>query len=183
MDYGGEYYNERGSDELKIQIEVEDLLEDFEFRGLRGLRKIKDEDTGKTSWKKNDKVYPLLNEEGIRMIMSRLSARVTKAAKLSWKEDDEIYKDMFHFHMSFVELICKKADEWELDIESAKSILEDALSLVWDVVASSRKGFTAINLKSQYSKQDISRLDKTDNNVTEKRNFLGIPVGKRRDGQ
>lgn len=171
-------YGEGDKEYLKEQIDVNEQLEDFEHRVLRGEYKYVDADTGQGSWKKmapDDD--PLINERGIRELMARIIGRVTKIAKLTFKTDEEIYKDMFYFDMSITELIAKRSGVWQLDIETAKSIKDSAVELVWDTVACSRDGFTAINLRSQYSKQDITR---TEGESGKQKSFLGIPIGGKR---
>ena len=58
----------------------------------------------------------------------------------------------------------------------AKSIKDSMVELVWDVLASSRNGFTAINLRTQYTRQDVSR---NDSQQQTQKTFLGIPLGKK----
>lgn len=171
-------YERPDKEYLREQIDVSEQLEDFEHRVLRGEYWIINKDTGEGSW---DKLVPdadpIINERGVRELMARIIGRVTKAAKLSYKTEEEIYKDMFYFDMSITELIAKRSGLWQLDIETAKAIKDSAVELVWDIVASSRDGFTAINLRSQYSKQDISR---TETEGAKQKTFLGIPIGGKR---
>jgi len=174
-------YSTYGEDEpefIKLQIDVTDLLDDFEHRVLRGEYRNIDPNTAKKSWIPMSEIT-IINETGVRELMSRIMGKVTKAAKLTFKTDEEIYKDMFYFHLSLVELAAKRADIWGADIEVVKALVDAAIELVWDVSASSRNGFTAINLRSQYSRSDISRVDSAGKSG-ETRSFLGIPLGRKK---
>jgi len=178
MDYStGVYPNTSDQGMFKLQVDVSEELKTFENEILRGTVEKIDVETGKKAWVLiAPEEKPPVNELGVREIISRLKARVTKIAKLSCKTDEEIYKDMFYFDMSISELIAKRCDKWDMDIEIAKNIKDACIELVWDVLASSRDGFTAINLKSQYSRQEVSRID---NSEGQKRSFLGIPLGRK----
>ena len=96
---------------------------------------------------------PIINESGIREILGRLFGYCNVITKLSFYTDDEIYKSMFFFDMSLTELCAKRSDYWELDIEVAKSIKDAAIELVQSILFSARRGFTAINLRTQYTRQ------------------------------
>jgi len=178
IDYNqGVYQNTAEQGMFKLQVDVSEELKTFENEILRGSVEKIDTRTGQKKWMliaPDEK--PPVNELGVREIISRLKARVTKIAKLSCKDDEEIYKDMFYFDMSISELIAKRSGKWNMDIEIAKNIKDACIELVWDVLASSRNGFTAINLKSQYSRQEVSRID---SNEGQKRSFLGIPMGRK----
>lgn len=169
-----------GSDEkelLKLILDVDDVLENFEHRVLRGeIRKINNK-TYVEYWEKPIDCKPPVNEIGVREIMARLIGRVTKAAKLTYKEDEECYKDMFHLDMSLSELFAKRCDTWEMNLETMKSIKDSCLEVIEDIVFSSRSGFTAINLKSQYSRSDVSR---SEGGTQQQRSFLGIPLGRKK---
>lgn len=164
---------------LSQQLDVEVILKRFENEILRGRVEKTDPVSGKKFF---SVISPTdqspVNELGVREILARLKARVTTLAKLSFKTEEEIYKDMFYFDMSITELIAKRSDKWEMDMEIAKSIKDACVELVWDVLASSRNGFTAVNLRSQYQKQDISRTDNS--NQSGGRTFFGIPIGGKR---
>lgn len=171
-------YGEEEKEFLKIQLDVAAELKTFEQEVLRGLVEVTNPETGERTW---DKIAPdekpPMNELGVRELLGRLKGRVTKIAKLSSKTEEEIYKDMFYFDMSISELVAKRSDKWEMDMEIAKSIKDAAVELVWDVIASSRDGFTAINIRSQYSKSDITRTDSQPREGG--KSFFGIPLGKR----
>jgi len=170
-----------GQDEkefLKLILDVDDVLENFEHRVLRGeIRKINMK-TAEEYWEKPYDSAPPVNEIGVREIMARIIGRVTKAAKLTYKEDEEIYKDMFHLDMSLSELFAKRCDTWEMNIEVMKSIKDSCIEMVEDIVFSSRNGFTAINIKSTYSRSDVSRNE--GDSKSGKRTFMGIPLPGRK---
>jgi hypothetical protein len=125
----------------------------------------------------NPDVSPIINEIGIREFMARIMGYVNKATKLSYFEDKEIYMNMFYFDMSLTELVAKRADLWELDIETAKALKDAAIELVQSILFSARSGFTAINLRSQYSRSDSTRTDAS-NSQQSPRTFFGIPIGR-----
>lgn len=171
-------YGEEQQELLRLQIDVSDVLNDFEHRVLRGEQQVINMKTSEKSWEIiSPESQKVLNELGVRELMARIIGNVSKAAKLTYKTDEEIYKDMFYFDMSITELIAKRAGKWEMDIETCKSIKDSCVELVWNVVSSSRNGFTAINMRSQYSRSDVTRMDSQQKG--EGKSFLGIPLSRR----
>lgn len=151
-------YDEREQELLKEIIEVKESLNIFEHRVLRGEIEIIDKNSNEKKWVLLGK-QPVVNELGVREIMAVLSSKVTKAAKLTYKTEEEVYKDLYYFHMSLAETFAKRASTWELNIELMKTILDACINLVWDVESMSKEGFLSINLRSQYTKSDVSRTD------------------------
>lgn len=181
-DYGDDFgsagtYDKQEAEFLKLILDVDDILENFEHRVLRGEIKKINLKTSEEYWEKPTESKPPVNETGVREIMARLIGRVTKAAKLTYKEDEECYKDLFYLDMSLSELFAKRCDAWEMNMETMKSIKDSCLELIEDIVFSSRNGFTAINLKSSYSRSDVSRSEGV---ADGKRSFLGIPLPGRK---
>lgn len=171
-------YDSEEQEILKLQLDVKGMLAEYEHVALRGEYEHIDEATSKKIWVKfSPNAKAIINNIGIREIIGRMMGYCNQATKLSYFTDEEIYKDMFYFDMSLSELIAKRSTEWELDIETAKSIKDSALELVKSILFSARNGFTAINLKTQYSKQDVSRTDSSGNK--QQRSFLGIPLGSK----
>ena len=70
--------------------------------------------------------------------------------------DEQIAADMFQFHRALIELFELRADDWKLDEEMAKPLLEACLGLVQDIIYSSANGFTAMNARSSYSRHETS---------------------------
>jgi len=174
---GGGTYSEADPEFIRLQIDVEKDLDRFTQEVLRGMVEIIDPEKGTKNWVKiAPKEKPPMNELGVRGILVLMKATVTKISKLSCKTDDEIKQDMFYFHMTLVSHMYQNFDKWDMEFSDVEAVKEAALRLVWDVSASSREGFTAINLRSQYSRQDVSRSD--DSNKSGK-SFLGIPYGKK----
>jgi len=171
-------YDKQEGEFLKLILDVDDVLENFEHRVLRGeIRRINMQ-TSEQYWEKPIDSKPPVNEIGVREIMARLIGRVTKAAKLTYKEDEECYKDLFYTDMSLSELFAKRCDTWDMNLETMKSIKDSCLELIEDIVFSSRSGFTAINIKSQYSRSDVTRNEgSSDSN---KRTFMGIPLPRKK---
>lgn len=177
-DYGDSgTYGEEQQELLRLQIDVTDVLVDFEHRVLRGQQEVVDNKTSTKKWELiSPESPPILNELGVREILARIIGQVSKASKLTYKTDEEIYKDLFYFDMSVTELIAKRASKWCMDIETAKALKDACVELVWNVVSSSRNGFTSINLRSQYSRSDVTRSDSQNK---EGRSFLGIKLNTR----
>lgn len=172
---GAGVYADAERDFLKELIDVEDVLEQFEHRVLRGELLKVNKTTGEKYWESMPGNYQMINEIGVREIMSRIIGKVTKIARLTYKTDEEIMKDLFFFDMSITELISKRADSWGINIEVAKSIKDAAIELVWDISASSRDGFFAINLRSSYSRVDSTRSEGATSG-SGRRTFMGIPL-------
>jgi hypothetical protein len=157
---------------LKAMIEVEETLQKFKMETLK--RQILSID-----YKNKTKKYvpiapgikPVCNDLGIAEIMGMVRGRVTVLGRLTKKRDDEIVKDMFQFHRTLIETFSLRADDWDLDEELIKPIMEACISLVEDVVYSSRDGFTAMNIKSTYSRHETANMSSE-----EKRKFLGVNV-------
>jgi hypothetical protein len=168
-------YDDKENDFLKSVIDVSEDLENFEHRVLRGEIKKMHKTTGEEYWEKIPGSDQIMNELGVRELMSRVIGRVTKSAKLSYKEDEELYKDIMYFDFSISELVAKRSDSWGMNEELAKSIKDSAIELVWDILCSSRNGFTAINIKSTYNKSDVTRTDSQQTGGN-RRTFLGIGI-------
>ena len=162
---------------LKMQIDVEDALQKFEFEVLRGMYLRVNTDTMEKEWVPIAPSYePPCNEIGVREIMGRIRGRAHIIARVTYKEEDECYTDMFHFHMSISEMFTKRSDEWGMDEETAKPILDAALEIVEDIVFCARNGFTAMNLRTQYQEQRVNK----DDGGAPATNFLGLKSGGRR---
>jgi hypothetical protein len=171
-------YEEKEKEFLKEVLDVTKTLLVFEQRVLRGKYRAVNEQSGKVEWIELVPETRVMNELGVREIMSVLAAKVTPEAKMTWKDDEEIYIEMFHTDMSLSELFAKRASNWDMDLEVMKSIKESVISLIWDTITSSRNGFTAINMRSSYQKQDIQRLDTSTQNKSG--GFLSNLLGKGR---
>jgi len=167
----------RDTNILKMQIDVEDALLKFEYEVLRGMYLRINNDTMEKEWVPiAPKTHAPCNEIGIREIMGRIRGRAHIIARVTFKMEEECYNDMFHFHMSLSEMFTKRSDDWGLDEETAKPILDAALELVEDIVFCSRNGFTAINLRTQYTEQRLNREGDNAPNAS----FLGLKVGGKR---
>lgn len=176
---GGATYAEDEKEFIKELIDVKPLLDDFEHRVLRGEFLCVDATQGTKQYKKYDaKAKLIINEMGIREIMGRLLKFANQITRMSYYEDEEIYKNMFYFDMSLTELIAKRAGLWELDIETAKAIKDAAIEIVQSVLFCARNRFTAINIRTTYSKQDVTRTDTSENKKGG--SFLGIPLGSKK---
>lgn len=158
---------------LRLMIEVENDLTKFEMETLRRKRLQVDLQTKKKKWVPMAQgIEPVCNELGISEILGMMRSRVTIIGRLTKKRDDEIARDMFQFHRAMIELFSLRADDWELDEEIAKPLLESCIGLVEDIVLSSRDGFTAINVKSQYTRHE--NASSSDNQPT--KTIMGIKV-------
>lgn len=171
---GNDRYDEQQQEFLRYLTDTEDVLVNFEQVVLRGRYKTIS-DTGEEMWVDIPNTQPIINEMGIRELMGRLRAKVSKFARFTNKTEEEIYKDMFYFDMSITETISKRSTSWELNIETAKMIKDACIELTWDVVAASRDGFTAINTRTQYSKNEITRSDSS--TQPQSRGFFGGILG------
>lgn len=158
---------------LKTMIDVEETLTKFKMETLRREMLVVDLKSRKKSWKPiATGVGPICNDLGIAEIMGMVRGRVTVFGRLTKKTDEEIMKDMFQFHRTLIETFSLRADDWELDEELIKPIQEACIALVEDVIFSSRGGFTAMNIKSQYSRHENASVTNQD---TQKK-IMGIPV-------
>ena len=175
MQGGGDTYQNDDYNGLKMQVEVEDELSRFEMESLRGKRRIVNQKEKKIEWIKiapNSK--DLCNELGIREIMGRLRGRCTRVSRLTYKPEEQIQRDMFRFHMSLIELFSKRGDIWQMDEEMAKPIIDACVEFVQDIVSSSRNGFTAVNIRSSYSRNEVEKVG----DGKQPKTFLGIGLNK-----
>jgi hypothetical protein len=172
QNYGG---NVEPSDSfLKAMIEVEETLNKFEMETLRRKRLRVDLKTKTKTWVPMAAgVSPICNELGISEILGLLRGKATVIGRLTKKTDQETMNDMFQFDRVLIELFASRADDWELDEELAKALKEACVSLVEDIVFSSRNGFTAMNLKSSYHRSESSNVNSEVNQI-QKRGILGI---------
>ncbi len=142
---------------MKLLIEVEGDLNKFEMETLRRKRLQVDLKTKTKRWvAMADGVEPVCNELGISEILGMLRSRVTVIGRLTKKTDEQICSDMFQFHRAMIELFQLRADDWKMDEEMAKPILESCIGLVEDIMYSCLNGFTAINVKSQYTRHETA---------------------------
>jgi len=170
-------YGEEEQDQLRFQLDVKPILLDFERRVLRGQYESIDRRTGERTWVRFDpNAKPIINEIGIREVLGRLFGYCNVSTKLSWYSESEIYKNLFYFDMSLTELCAKRADYWEMDIETCKMIKDSAIELVQSILFSARNGFTAVNLRTQYTRSDVSRSEPNQAGKT----FMGIPLSSGR---
>ena len=140
---------------LKAMIEVEETLQKFEMETLRRKRLVIDLKTKTKKWAPMaEGVKPVCNELGISEILGFMRGRATVIGRLTKKTDEEIMKDMFQFHRALIELIELRADDWDLEEELSKPLMECCVGLVQDILFSARGGFTAINLRSSYSRSE-----------------------------
>lgn len=157
---------------LRLMIEVEADLNKFEMETLRRKRLKIDLATKRKEWVPMAKgVSPVCNEMGICEIIGQLRSRATVIGRLTKKTEQQIASDMFQFHNAMIELFTSRADDWELDEDLAKPLLESCISLVEDIIYSSLGGFTAMNAKSQYSRHENVSSSSSDN---DKPNLLGL---------
>lgn len=171
---GGYYAPEHPSDMfLKLTIEVEETIKKWEMEVLRRKRLKVDLDTKKKEWIPIAKgIEPICNELGIAEILGMLRSKATTIARLTKKTDEEIMKDMHQFHRMAIDTFALRADLWDLDEELEKMLLESLVSLVQDIVFSSRGGFTAMNLKTQYSRHETGDITKQEEGKT----IMGVKV-------
>jgi hypothetical protein len=162
---------------LEKMIDVEETIHKFEMEVLRRKRLSIDLKTKSKKWVPiAEGVKPICNELVISEILGLMRGRVTIIGRLTKKTDEEIYKDMFQFDRTLSEMIALRADEWELDEEMAKPLKEDCLSIVQDVIFSALNGFSAINVKSTYGRQE--NVSTSGNEDTEVNKILGIRIKK-----
>lgn len=175
--YEGAHYN--GEDQestafLNLMIEVKETLKSFKMETLRREELVIDVEKRTKTWKPISKgIKPVCNDLGIAEIMGMVRGRVTTFGRLTKKTDEEIMKDMFQFHRTLIETFSLRADDWDLDEELIKPIQESCIALVQDVVFSSRGGFTAMNVRSSYTRNESTSISKSGE---EGRKIMGVNV-------
>lgn len=159
---------------LKAMIEVEETLQKFKMETLRREILVVDLKNRTKKWMPIAKgIQPVCNDLGISEIMGMVRGRVTVIGRLTKKTDDEIMKDMFQFHRTLIETFSLRADDWNLDEELIKPIMEACVSLVEDVIFSSRGGFTAMNIRSSYSRHENASVSPDER---DKKTIMGVRV-------
>ena len=175
--YEGSYYSSEGNQSdtfLNLMIEVDKELNNFKMETLRREMLVVDTQNRTKKWEPIAKgVKPVCNDLGIAEIMGMVRGRVTTFGRLTKKTDEEIMKDMFQFHRTLIETFSLRADDWDLDEELIKPIQEACLSLVEDIIFASRGGFTAMNIRSQYSRSENTNIQQTGK---EGKTIMGVPV-------
>jgi len=176
--YEGAYYSGREggpSDTfLNLMIEVEETLNKFKMETLRREMLIVDVKERTKKWVSiAEGIKPVCNDLGIAEIMGMVRSRVTTFGRLTKKSEEQIMKDMFQFHRALIETFSLRADDWELDEEMIKPVQEECLALVQDIIFASKDGFTAMNIKSQYSRHENSNITQTGQ---EGKTILGMKV-------
>jgi len=174
---GSGYYSGEGQPSdtfLSLMIDVEETLNRFKMETLRREMLVIDIEQKKKEWKPiSENIKPVCNDLGIAEIMGMVRGRVTIFGRLTKKTDEEIMKDMFQFHRTLIETFSLRADDWDLDEELIKPIQESCISLVEDVIFSSRGGFTAMNIRSSYSRSENTNIQQSGK---EGRTVMGVPV-------
>jgi len=155
-EYQQPYYQEN-KEYIEQLINVDAELDKFTMEVLRG--KVEVLENEKKVWVERVPGKKFMNEEGVRGFLSLLKGVVTKLSKLSNKSEEEIKTDMFYFDMRITSMMYENGDNWELDIADYEALKEACVRLAWDVSAASREGFTAINLRSQYTRNESKRTD------------------------
>ena len=176
--HGGGVYDKEEAEFLKLVLDVDDVLDNFEHRVLRGEIRRTNPKTSEKYWEKPYDSKPPVNETGVREIMARILGRISKAAKLTYHTDEECYSALFYTDCSLAELFAKRCDAWDMNIETMKSIKDSCMEMIEDIIFSSRDGFTAINLKSSYSRSDVTRSDSQQ--TQSKGGFLSSVLGRKR---
>ena len=162
---------------LKLMIEVESDLQKFEMETLRRKRlKINIKNNTKEWMPMGVGIKSICNDLGITEILGQMRGRATTIGRLTKKTDQEVATDLHQFHRTMIELFELRADEWELDEELLKPLLEACIGFIQDVVFSSRNGFSAINAKSQYSRHETFTGN---SNEQQPRSILGLGRGRR----
>jgi hypothetical protein len=158
---------------LRLLIEVEQDLTKFEMETLRRKRLLIDLKTKTKKWVAiADGVAPVCNELGISEILGLLRSRATVIGRLTKKTEEQIASDMFQFHRALIELFQLRADDWDLDEEMAKPLLESCIGIIEDIMYSCLNGFTAINVKSQYTRHENA----SSNDGQPQKNILGMRI-------
>lgn len=172
------YYSGEQEDQsnafLNWMLDVDKELNKFKMETLRREMLVIDIDSRTKQWKPIAKgIKPVCNDLGIAEIMGMVRSRVTTFGRLTKKSEEQIMKDMFQFHRALIETFSLRADDWELDEEMIKPVQEECLALVQDIIFASKDGFTAMNIKSQYSRHENSNITQTGQ---EGKTILGMKV-------
>lgn len=173
---GGYYPGAENSSDafLNWMLDVDQELNKFKMETLRREMQVVDLKTKKKYWAPIAKgVSPVCNDLGIAEIMGMVRSRVTTFGRLTKKSEEQIMKDMFQFHRTLIETFSLRADDWELDEEMIKPIQEECLSLVQDIIFASKDGFTAMNIKSQYTRHENSNVTQSGE---EGKRILGMKI-------
>lgn len=159
------------------QIDVHPELERFVKESLMGLTLTK-KPNGEYSWEQLIPNFkPPVNLLGVRGILMLLNGIITTANKLAYKTEDQVKVDMFYLHCVLVDHFYLHSSDWDLDDDDAPALKEAILRLAWDIASSSINGFTAINLRSQYTMSEITNEQRMPNNK-HKNNILAPLGGK-----
>lgn len=170
--YGPATGQEPSDSFLKAMIEVEETLQKFEMETLRRKRlQVNLKEKTKTWVPMAKGITPICNDLGISEILGFLRGRATVIGRLTKKTDEEIMKDMFQFDRAIIELFALRADDWQLDEELAKPLKEACVGLIQDIIFSARGGFTAINLRSSYSRHENAS---SNNDLQPKKSIMGL---------
>jgi len=156
------------------QIDVHPELERFVKESLFGLTLIK-KANNELEWVPiMDNYHPPVNTKGVHGILMLLNGIITSANKLAYKTENQVLNDMFYLHCVLVDHFYLNGEDWELADNDAPALKEAILRLAWDIASSSINGFTAINIRSQYSMNEVTNEQRLGNNKNKK--FV-MPLG------
>lgn len=137
------------------QIDVHPELERFVKESLMGLTAVNK--NGQMEWTELIPGFrPPVNLLGVRGILMLLNGVITTANKMAYKTENQVLTDMFYLHCVLMDHFYQNGGDWDLDDSDAPALKEAILRLAWDIASSSIKGFTAINIKSQYNMNEVS---------------------------
>jgi hypothetical protein len=158
------------------QIDVHPELERFVKESLMGLTLIQTK-TGEMKWVPiDDDFRPPVNKRGVHGILMLLNGVITTVNKLAYKSENQVLNDMFYLQCVLVDHFYLNCDEWGLNDDDAPALKEAIIRLAWDIASASINGFTAVNIRSQYSMNEVTNEQRMSKNNNKK--FLQTLGGK-----
>lgn len=135
--------HQRSSDLMKWQLSTFDLIEDLEH-DLKGERFDKE----KNDWISTGSKF--LNDEGVKAIMSILTARINKNTILSNLNEKEISRIMIDFSRDLIDLFFTNREDYEIKKEHLDLLVRKVVDFVY------------ISLKRAFEEGERSFLKQTE---------------------
>ncbi len=155
------------------QINVQPELDRFVHESLLGMTLVRTAD-GQAKWERLDEDFvPPVNQKGVRGILLLLNGVITTANKLAYKDESQVMKDMFYFHCVLMDHFYLNGSEWGLDDGDVTALKEAVVRLAWDIASASINGFTAMNIRSQYTMSEMA----TENRIKNPKNKILQTLG------
>jgi len=161
--YSGGSYTETVSDRLdpslaKLLLDMNESIQQL-AQDLRGYYpKVVELEPGKWGevWEKSD--FQMMNEEGVRFVVSVLHSYLSPMTPMTALSDKQIQIIMEGFHKHLAGAIMDKQDEWGIDNSYMYVITDKITNLVWMCLLRAKEGKTLYALMKSHKSVETREI-------------------------